>query len=253
MEETKDYIPLFDDRFLAPTDIDQMALADQIERGLLEAIEEESPHAATHVPSRASDSYVRVHWGIVSVTSAILTFLGSAWVVRSSLQEEMKNAPILSAEKTMAECPEGQRTVTAIFNHGDLVAIEVCLCETKTAFPLHDAIVLKCSERNADCFVGKYSADHEWIFLHVSTDTGPEGVFFCSEEGIYATLKGGSGCIMTRKEFLESPIVHAFLRSFPRIIHGGKTPVSWGRDTSYGGKRGVERVKKIIRDLQGNL
>jgi hypothetical protein len=251
MEETKDYIPLPDDRFLAPTDIDLAAMADAIEQGLMEAAIENMPRMSPPSPSvTASRCITNVHWTLATIAGCAMSVIGSAWSMRSSPREEIHTVEAQPQRMMGIECPEEQRNVTVTLHRKNPVGVEVCIGETKHVFLLHDAIPFVCSDGVTRCFVGKYTTNHEWILLYTPMGNGVDGVFFCSEEGIYTLLKRESGRIVTRQELLHSPAVQAYLSAFPPLVRGGKTPQSWGRDTSYGGKRGVERMNRIIANLK---
>ncbi|MBM3228101.1 hypothetical protein FJZ27_04585 [Candidatus Peribacteria bacterium] len=221
---------------LAETAIDLQAMADDIERGILRAIEEECPRVTAAEAPRTEPRTLH--------SMAVPSLMGIALVgIATTLRHGADPAGDREHPPSVAPVRADDRVQDAVGCCMDASpAVPEEIARAHQAIAAGDAIAFHAQDGRCVARVGKYSADHEWIFLGDAIN----GLLLCPEQGLYMRFSDAQCLRGTRSTILHDPATAQLLRALPAITSGGKTPLSWGRDTSYGGARGVVRVQRLI-------
>jgi hypothetical protein len=223
------------DPTLAETAIDLQAIADDIERGLLAAVAEERSHMVAVVSPQIIKPARRTF---------ILSFMGLALGgIVATLQRSAQTVSPDDVQIVAVSGEEEQGDAGCCTDRSPAVPEE--MFRAQQAIAAGDAIALHAEDGACIAHVGKYSINREWILLGDAVN----GVLLCPDEGLYIRMVEGVCVRGTRSAVLADPVTAHFLHSLPAVTSGGKTPASWGRDTSYGGSRGVARVQRLISQL----
>lgn len=214
-------------------------------RTILAALREEYDRRyPANPPLDVSARILSLQWGIVTAVVGLLAAGSSVWIA----DRNMRPSPVMKQVTTNAEQPQLVQMFSVAMRDG-MPEIMIMGGKHERHFTTADAIGLQWEDGTPGAWVGKYTENHEWILLR-SKDTDHSMLFLCPEEGLYVECGIAACSPAPRSEFLRKTVVREFLAAFPPLVSGSRTPAAWGRDTSYGGKRGVERINRLIAELR---
>lgn len=185
-----------------------------------------------------------LQWGIIAAIVGLLTAGWGVWIADRS----MRQSPVTKLVATNAEQPQLVQ-MFSVAMRDEMPEAVIVSGKHERRFTTADTIALQWTDGSSGAWVGKYTENHEWILLR-SKDTDHSMLFLCPEEGLYVECGTAAHSPAPRSEFLRNTAVREFLATFPPMVSGSRTPAVWGRDTSYGGKRGVERINRLITELR---